>query len=115
MSRAKKGKIRKVMKDDDGSGIGSGFHAGKARPVDDDGDASEKGKKPRKMWTKEETQMLVDGCNIWGVGNWKAILNDPKFEFQDRSPVDLKDRCVFSLSECCIITHIRLQLSNILP
>ena len=27
-----------------------------------------------------------------GVGNWKLILEDPRFEFQDRSPVDLKDR-----------------------
>ncbi|KDQ16885.1 hypothetical protein BOTBODRAFT_30261 [Botryobasidium botryosum FD-172 SS1] len=49
-------------------------------------------KRPRKMWTQEETQNLVDGCNIWGVGNWKAILNDAQFKFQDRSPVDLKDR-----------------------
>ncbi|QRV97615.1 Myb-like DNA-binding domain protein [Ceratobasidium sp. AG-Ba] len=49
-------------------------------------------KKQRKKWTTEETQMLVDGCNEWGVGNWKAILNDPRFVFQNRSPVDLKDR-----------------------
>lgn len=28
----------------------------------------------------------------WGVGNWKAILKDPKFKFDNRSPVDLKDR-----------------------
>ncbi|CAE6407388.1 unnamed protein product [Rhizoctonia solani] len=49
-------------------------------------------KKQRKKWTTEETQMLVDGCNEWGVGNWKAILNDPRFVFQSRSPVDLKDR-----------------------
>lgn len=40
----------------------------------------------------EETQALVDGCNKWGVGNWKAILNDTQFQFQGRSPVDLKDR-----------------------
>jgi hypothetical protein len=69
-------------------------------------------KKPRKKWTLEETQMLVDGCNIvrcplfffpinflahffslkWGVGNWKAILKDPNLKFDNRSPVDLKDR-----------------------
>jgi hypothetical protein len=29
-----------------------------------------------------------------GVGNWKAILNDPSLHFDNRSPVDLKDRCV---------------------
>ncbi|KAI1790844.1 hypothetical protein LXA43DRAFT_890168 [Ganoderma leucocontextum] len=40
----------------------------------------------------EETQMLVAGCNKWGVGNWKSILNDPEFKFDGRSPVDLKDR-----------------------
>ncbi|KAJ2982731.1 hypothetical protein NUW54_g10713 [Trametes sanguinea] len=49
-------------------------------------------KKPRKKWTMEETQMLVAGCNKWGVGNWKSILNDPEFKFDGRSPVDLKDR-----------------------
>ncbi|TFY67224.1 hypothetical protein EVJ58_g1781 [Rhodofomes roseus] len=49
-------------------------------------------KKIRKKWTTEETQMLVDGCNKWGVGNWKSILNDPLFKFDGRSPVDLKDR-----------------------
>ncbi|KAG9037634.1 hypothetical protein FRB95_004854 [Tulasnella sp. JGI-2019a] len=51
-----------------------------------------KPRKPRKRWTMEETQSLVDGCNKWGVGNWKAILNDTQFQFQGRSPVDLKDR-----------------------
>ncbi|KAJ7711399.1 hypothetical protein B0H16DRAFT_1245473, partial [Mycena metata] len=50
-----------------------------------DGDQKEK-------WTPEETQMLVDGCNIHGVGNWKAILSDPNLSFVNRSPVDLKDR-----------------------
>ncbi|TFK62088.1 hypothetical protein BDN72DRAFT_903520 [Pluteus cervinus] len=49
-------------------------------------------KKPRKKWTPEETQMLVDGCNRHGVGNWKAILSDPTLQFDNRSPVDLKDR-----------------------
>jgi hypothetical protein len=32
----------------------------------------------------------------WGVGNWKAILKDPKLMFDSRSPIDLKDRCVAS-------------------
>jgi Myb-like DNA-binding domain len=77
-------------------------------------------KKARKKWTMEETQMLVEGCNRvgllllssllhlvgyrvltfsfrfsqHGVGNWKAILNDPTLHFDNRSPVDLKDRYV---------------------
>ncbi|KAF8259090.1 hypothetical protein EI94DRAFT_1752489 [Lactarius quietus] len=49
-------------------------------------------KKARKKWTMEETQMLVEGCNRHGVGNWKAILNDTSLHFDNRSPVDLKDR-----------------------
>ncbi|KIP06911.1 hypothetical protein PHLGIDRAFT_35738 [Phlebiopsis gigantea 11061_1 CR5-6] len=49
-------------------------------------------KKTRKKWSMDETQMLVNGCNKWGVGNWKAILNDPELKFDNRSPVDLKDR-----------------------
>ncbi|KAK0502531.1 hypothetical protein EDD18DRAFT_1317553 [Armillaria luteobubalina] len=49
-------------------------------------------KKLRKKWSAEETQMLVDGCNKHGVGNWKAILSDPDLKFDNRSPVDLKDR-----------------------
>ncbi|KAL1740503.1 hypothetical protein HDZ31DRAFT_7525, partial [Schizophyllum fasciatum] len=56
-----------------------------------DGDAATE-KKPRKRWTPEETQMLVEGCNRHGVGNWKAILSDPTLTFDNRSPVDLKDR-----------------------
>ncbi|GJE89123.1 SANT/Myb domain-containing protein [Phanerochaete sordida] len=54
--------------------------------------SSEPPKKTRKKWTAEETQMLVTGCNKYGVGNWKAILNDPELRFDSRSPVDLKDR-----------------------
>ncbi|KAI0053499.1 hypothetical protein FA95DRAFT_1481607 [Auriscalpium vulgare] len=49
-------------------------------------------KKMRKKWSEEETQMLVEGCNRHGVGNWKAILHDPTLIFDHRSPVDLKDR-----------------------
>ncbi|KAH7925000.1 hypothetical protein BV22DRAFT_1065728 [Leucogyrophana mollusca] len=71
---------------------------GKMRKIADDGDLEEhdgfiiQQKKQRKKWTEEETQMLVDGCNTWGVGNWKAILKDPSLKFDSRSPVDLKDR-----------------------
>ncbi|KAH0579531.1 hypothetical protein H2248_002385 [Termitomyces sp. 'cryptogamus'] len=49
-------------------------------------------KKQRKKWSDEETQMLVAGCNRHGVGNWKTILSDPTLRFDNRSPVDLKDR-----------------------
>ncbi|KAF8885648.1 hypothetical protein BD779DRAFT_1673605 [Infundibulicybe gibba] len=49
-------------------------------------------KKQRKKWTTEETAMLVEGCRIHGVGSWKTILSDPNLKFDNRSPVDLKDR-----------------------
>ncbi|KAJ7222132.1 hypothetical protein GGX14DRAFT_558234 [Mycena pura] len=69
---------------------------------EDDVDGEDKGdgaapsaapeKKPRRKWSPEETQMLIDGCNKHGVGNWKSILSDTSFSFSNRSPVDLKDR-----------------------
>ncbi|UZJ53003.1 hypothetical protein CBS101457_002323 [Exobasidium rhododendri] len=48
----------------------------------------------RHMWTAEETDALVDGCNKYGIGNWKAIINDEVFAagFNGRTPGDLKDR-----------------------
>ena len=77
-------------------------------PLSDDTDTLHPEKKPRKKWSPEETQMLVDGCQRvrpfsslfllasslpqHGVGNWKTILSDPDLKFDNRSPVDLKDR-----------------------
>ena len=51
----------------------------------------------------------------WGVGNWKAILKDPKLKFDNRSPVDLKDRSVSS-SPSSPVTHslTHPQLSHLL-
>ncbi|CAO1616014.1 unnamed protein product [Parajaminaea phylloscopi] len=49
----------------------------------------------RHMWGADETAALVTGCTKYGVGNWKAILNDPELRprfNQDRHPGDLKDR-----------------------
>jgi hypothetical protein len=63
-TRGRKGKTRKLVKDEDA--------ACKARadsPVNLDGDESEVQnaavKKPRRnMWTEEETNQLVAGCNV---------------------------------------------------
>ncbi|PWN42894.1 hypothetical protein IE81DRAFT_323032 [Ceraceosorus guamensis] len=65
----------------DGHSLSASHHSKKLQPE-------------RHMWSKEETQALVDGCNAHGVGNWKAILSDPKFSgrFAGRSAGDLKDR-----------------------
>jgi hypothetical protein len=110
---------------------------GKMRKIAGDGDYREsvgafiiQQKKPRKKWSEEETQMLVEGCNTvhtafkecltililfpqWGVGNWKAILKDPKLIFDNRSPVDLKDRLVLLnfrlfifIPDLCQISHL---------
>lgn len=65
---------------------------GKMRKLADGDAVATSDKKPRKRWTPEETQTLVEGCNRHGVGNWKAILSDPTLSFDNRSPVDLKDR-----------------------
>ncbi|KAJ6457618.1 hypothetical protein C8R45DRAFT_563505 [Mycena sanguinolenta] len=112
---ARRGKVRRIdtsLADEDDErdreGVGWGWGAG---ADEEDGDAApekereaknnfndkgekekDKEKKVRRKWTPEETQMLVDGCRIHGVGNWKAILSDPSLSFQNRSPVDLKDR-----------------------
>ena len=52
------------------------------------------GRPGRNMWTAEETQALVDGCNRHGIGSWKQILSDPEFRARlpHRTPGDLKDR-----------------------
>ncbi|KAJ3512699.1 hypothetical protein NLJ89_g3365 [Agrocybe chaxingu] len=68
---------------------------GKMRKIDTSKNSDESSvleKKPRKKWSQEETQMLVDGCQTHGVGNWKTILQDPNLHFHDRTAVDLKDR-----------------------
>lgn len=78
-------------------------------------------KRPRKKWSEEETQMLVTGCNIWGVGNWKAILNDPSLKFDNRSPVDLKDRFrtffpdAYKLHYPNAKTHLSSKIRSTLP
>ena len=49
--------------------------------------------RPRMKWTEEETDQLMKGVAIYGVGKWKKILLHPEFSFQNgRTPVDLKDR-----------------------
>ncbi|KAK9448719.1 uncharacterized protein V1518DRAFT_418009 [Limtongia smithiae] len=49
-------------------------------------------RKTRTKWTDSETNDLLRGCNTYGVGNWKKILQDTQFTFNNRSAVDLKDR-----------------------
>jgi hypothetical protein len=51
-------------------------------------------RRTRRKWTEQETNDLILGCREHGVGNWKKVLDDPRFNFNSRSSVDLKDRCV---------------------
>ncbi|BFZ64621.1 hypothetical protein YB2330_005771 [Saitoella coloradoensis] len=46
----------------------------------------------RQKWTEEETNDLLRGILTYGCGNWKKILVDRRFNFANRSPIDLKDR-----------------------
>jgi len=63
-------------------------------PVDEDDmdERDEDQKRLRTKWESEESADLMDGCLVHGVGAWKKILNDPKYHFHNRTPVDLKDR-----------------------
>ncbi|KAJ2647399.1 hypothetical protein GGH99_007971, partial [Coemansia sp. RSA 1285] len=45
-----------------------------------------------RKWSEEETENLLQGCSKYGVGAWKKILDDPRFTFNNRTSVDLKDR-----------------------
>jgi transcription factor MYB, plant len=49
---------------------------------------------PKHRWTSEEEASLRSGVAKYGVGKWRAILNDPKFgsTLCHRSNVDLKVR-----------------------
>ncbi|ODV92712.1 hypothetical protein CANCADRAFT_1308 [Tortispora caseinolytica NRRL Y-17796] len=49
-------------------------------------------RKARVKWSEQETNDLLRGCTVHGVGNWKKILVDPELRFNNRSAVDLKDR-----------------------
>ncbi|EXJ61460.1 uncharacterized protein A1O5_11776 [Cladophialophora psammophila CBS 110553] len=49
-------------------------------------------RRPRRKWTGTETADLMAGVSKYGIGRWKQIVDDPSFNFGDRSAVDLKDR-----------------------
>jgi Myb-like DNA-binding domain len=35
---------------------------------------TDKSRRPRSKWTEQETQDLIKGCTIHGVGNWKKYF-----------------------------------------
>lgn len=47
----------------------------------------------RMKWTEHESEQLVKGVTIYGMGRWKSILEHPELQFQEgRTGPDLKDR-----------------------
>ncbi|KXJ93758.1 hypothetical protein Micbo1qcDRAFT_172658 [Microdochium bolleyi] len=82
-----------------------------SQPSDDRGDQSplresektpsgkpkRKAAKPRRKWSEEETNHLLLGVSKHGVGRWTDIMEDPEYNFHERSAGDLKDR----FRTCC--------------
>jgi len=60
-------------------------------PVTKD-DSAQKTVLKRNPWTDVETNVLLQGVERFGVGNWKQILNCEDLNFNKRNTVDLKDR-----------------------
>jgi hypothetical protein len=63
--------------------------------------------KPRRKWSEEETNHLLLGVNKHGVGKWTSILEDPEYNFNERTAGDLKDR----FRTCCP-AELREQLTH---
>ncbi|KAI0975832.1 hypothetical protein F4678DRAFT_469624 [Xylaria arbuscula] len=53
--------------------------------------------KPRRKWSDMETNHLLLGVSLHGVGRWTDILEDKQFKFNERTAGDLKDR----FRTCC--------------
>ncbi|ODQ50527.1 hypothetical protein SAICODRAFT_169934 [Saitoella complicata NRRL Y-17804] len=68
----------------------------------------------RQKWTEEETNDLLRGILTYGCGNWKKILVDRRFNFANRSPIDLKDRfrTVFPEDYCRLYPNARTHANR---
>jgi hypothetical protein len=68
------------------------------QPPEEIGSASSPGSiqkgKRRNKWTDQETADLLKGVARFGIGKWKLILQHEDYHFNNRTAVDLKDRCV---------------------
>ncbi|KAF2435668.1 hypothetical protein EJ08DRAFT_284495 [Tothia fuscella] len=81
----------------DKSGSALGKQTTVERPVVDAVTKPVKNVKGRNKWTEEETAHLLRGVARLGIGSWKKILQDPDYDFNGRTAVDLKDR----FRTCC--------------
>eukprot|EP00730_Choanoeca_flexa_P016466 TRINITY_DN7783_c0_g1_i1.p1 TRINITY_DN7783_c0_g1~~TRINITY_DN7783_c0_g1_i1.p1 ORF type:complete len:615 (+),score=155.10 TRINITY_DN7783_c0_g1_i1:36-1880(+) len=50
------------------------------------------GRGERRRWTEDEVADLIAGVEKHGEGRWMEILSDDKYNFGDRTNVDLKDK-----------------------
>jgi hypothetical protein len=55
-------------------GISSPTQEGESQTLNGTNNNDNKIRRPRSKWTTEETQDLIKGCNIHGVGNWKKYV-----------------------------------------
>ncbi|KAH7381642.1 hypothetical protein BKA66DRAFT_442046 [Pyrenochaeta sp. MPI-SDFR-AT-0127] len=55
-------------------------------------DGRNKRTKKRNKWSETETKHLLIGVSRFGIGNWKKILQDPEFEFNERTAVDCMEQ-----------------------
>ncbi|EPS36750.1 hypothetical protein H072_9595 [Dactylellina haptotyla CBS 200.50] len=63
-----------------------------ASPGADEEHRQRRKNKPRVNWTDQESEKLLKGVELHGIGNWAKIRADPQFELGHRKNVDLKDR-----------------------
>jgi hypothetical protein len=54
--------------------------------------ASSSNARVKRFWSRDEELDLVRGVRKYGAGNWAAISMDDGFNFDNRTPVDLKDK-----------------------
>ena len=77
------------------SGLDSSSKLETALEIEQHGRAKRVCLRGRRNWTDEETEDLLKGVSIYGIGKWKKILHHEGFTFHpERTTVDLKDRLV---------------------
>lgn len=70
--------------------------------------------RPRMKWTSKETEQLMRGIEIYGIGKWKKILRHPDFSFQPgRTSVDLKDH--FRTKSKSVSSELSCDRKKVLP
>ena len=61
--------------------------------IEEQGEGKEMAKQPSRAklpWTEDEIDDLLLGVETYGAENWRLILEDPNFTFDQREVADLK-------------------------